>query len=280
MDAATHDAVIQTPSMPEGLEVELYCRAARRVLGRRISSVVADEHCAGPGLEILIGCVVEGVERIGKYMVVHTSGPSLAAHFGMTGRLVVDGKAPIERLQYGSGRDDPAWDRLVVGLADGGVLRVNDSRRWSRYLLDPDLSMLGPDALSIGLDGLGSVLHGRRMALKAVLLNQHVVAGLGNMCVDEVLWHASIHPAQPAGSLSAGQIGALHTACVQVLPEMLARGGSHTGVLSPAIRAQLPGCPRDGAPLVKTTIAGRATVWCSLHQRPGPANDVVSRACT
>ncbi|MCU0259711.1 MAG: hypothetical protein MUE78_01705 [Ilumatobacteraceae bacterium] len=258
--------------MPEGLEVEIARRAVAPVVGRRVLDVVADERCAPDPLVPLVGRRVTGVVRRGKQLAVVTDGPSLGIHFGMTGRVVVDGVAPIERLEYGSGRDDPAWDRLLVRFEGGGDLRVNDPRRWSRFVLDPDLDALGPDLLAVTLAELRSALRGRRTSVKAVLLDQRAIAGLGNLCVDEVLWHAGIAPAASADGLDAAATRALHRAMRTRLPAMLASGGSHTGVIDPAVRAGDGPCPRDGAPLVRSTVAGRTTVSCSLHQRVGLAH--------
>jgi len=273
--------------VPEGLEVEIYRRAARAVIGRRIVSVTADERCAGPGLEAVVGEVVESVDRVGKQLVIETSGLPLGLHFGMTGRLIVDDAAPIERLEYASARDEPQWDRLVltfdppVGSPGGGgrrgksrgavagVLRVNDPRRWSRAELEPDVDRLGPDLLDITSEELATALARRRAPLKAVLLDQHAIAGLGNLCVDEVLWHAGLAPDMAACEVREVGVARLHAVMAEELPAMLERGGSHTGTIDPSVRSELPPCPRDGAPLRRSKVAGRTTVWCPVHQGVG-----------
>lgn len=252
--------------MPEGPEAELFRRAAEPLIGARVRSIVGDERCSGPGLDLLVGARIVAAGRHGKWVLLDTDGPTLGLHFGMTGRLVVDGTAPIERLEYGSGRDDPAWDRLEITTTDERVLRVNDPRRWSRFELDPDPGRWGPDVFSIDVDGLAAALSGRR-AVKAVLLDQHRIAGVGNLCADEVLWHAGIDPATPARIVAAERLEHLHTVLRREMGSLLERGGSHTGVLSPAIRAELAGCPDDGEPLRRAVIGGRTTVWCPRHQR-------------
>ncbi len=93
------------------------------------------------------------------------------------------------------------------------------------------------------------MLGRRRTALKAVLLDQHAIAGLGNMLVDELLWHCGLDPRRIANTVTTRQVGRLHAAMLEHLPAMLERGGSHTGVLSPDVRATRPPCPRDGRPL-------------------------------
>ena len=257
--------------MPEGLEAEIYRRAAERCVGRTVAAVDVDhrQRDADAVRSLLPGRRVTAARRIGKLVLLDLRPPlTLGLHFGMTGRLVVDGHAPIAALEYGSSRDDPAWDRLAVRFRGRPptMLRVNDPRRWSVFSIDPDVTRLGPDVLSVGCDDLAAVCAGRRAPVKAVLLDQSAVAGYGNLCVDEVLWQAGIAPARPAGSLTLDDVARLGAATAEHLPAMLRRGGSHTGTISPAVRAALPPCPRDGAPLARTTVGGRTTVWCPAHQ--------------
>jgi formamidopyrimidine-DNA glycosylase len=260
--------------MPEGLEAEIYRRAVERCTGRTIVRVdVDDRQAAAAELRALLpGRRVVGARRVGKLVLVHLA-PRLVLglHFGMTGRLVVDDLAPIAELEYGSGRDDPAWDRLVIRFRGrpprGGSVRVNDPRRWAVFSLDPDLGRYGPDVLSVGPDELAAACAGRRAAVKAVLLDQSAIAGFGNMCVDEVLWHAGIAPARQAASLSDEELLRLAEATAEHLPAMLARGGSHTGTISPEVRAAIPRCPLDGEPLRRDAVGGRTSVWCPRHQR-------------
>jgi formamidopyrimidine-DNA glycosylase len=254
--------------VPEGLEAEIYRRAAERTVGRTVTSVVVDDRqpSATQLCAALPGRTVTGARRAGKHVLVDLDGLTLGLHFGMTGRLIVDGDAAIDRLEYGSGRDDPAWDRLLVGLSGGGHLRVNDPRRWARFAVDPDLSALGPDFLTLTVGELGEACASRRAPIKAVLLDQTAVAGFGNLCVDEVLWHAGVAPTRPARSLVRGEIAAISRCSRRHLPAMLRRGGSHTGTIDPAFRAALPPCPRDGAAMRRTVVGGRATVWCPAHQ--------------
>jgi formamidopyrimidine-DNA glycosylase len=253
--------------VPEGLEVELYRRAAEATIGRRIGGVEVDDRLTvEPLAPRLVDEHVVAARRIGKLLLLDTTGPTLGLHFGMTGRIVVDGRGPIERLQYGAAGDLSHWDRLLVTFDDGGQMRVNDPRRWSSYTLDPDTCGFGPDLLRVTRPQLAAALARRRTAVKAVLLDQRAVAGLGNLCVDEVLWRAGVEPARSADSLNPEEIAALHAAIRRDLPRMLRRGGSHTGTLSPDLRRVLGACPLDGAPLLRSTVAGRTTVSCSRHQ--------------
>jgi formamidopyrimidine-DNA glycosylase len=259
--------------VPEGLEAEIWRRACEPLAGRTIVEVVTDERAVDDGVvAALTGATFEGARRRGKVVLLDTDRATVGLHFGMTGRLVVDGAAAIERLEYSSGRDDPEWDRLVVFASPGGrsappAVRFNDPRRLGHVSLDPDLDRLGVDVAEVTPRRLARALGRRRGKLKSVLLDQHVVAGLGNLCVDEVLWWAGLDPLRTADSLSPTEVARLATVMRQRLAIMLDRGGSTTGVLSPAVRASCPPCERDGAPLERLTIGGRTTIRCPLHQR-------------
>jgi formamidopyrimidine-DNA glycosylase len=258
--------------VPEGLEAEIWRRACAPLEGRTIVDVVVDARVVVDGFAAAVtGATFTGARRRGKVVLLDTDGPTIGLHFGMTGRLVIDGDASIERLAYASGRDDPAWDRLVLyatpsGRAAPPALRFNDPRRLGRISLDPDLDHLGVDYSEVTPRRLARALDGRQSVLKSVLLDQHVVAGLGNLCVDEVLWWAGLDPRRTVASLTAAEVDRLASTIRRRVPVMLARGGSTTGVLNPAVRASLPPCERDGAPLERLTIGGRTTVYCPSHQ--------------
>ena len=123
----------------------------------------------------------------------------------MTGRLLVDGQAAIDRLEYSSDRNDPTWDRFGLDFADGGALRLRDPRRLGGVELDPDEGRLGVDAAAIGAAQLRDLLAGSEAPLKARLLDQARIAGIGNLLADEMLWRAGLDPARPAASLEPGR---------------------------------------------------------------------------
>lgn len=255
--------------MPEGLEAEIYRRAAVHTVGREITAVVVDDRqaMAGELRRALPGRTVVAVRRHGKLVMVDLDDDTvLGLHFGMTGRLIVDDLAAIDHLEYASGRDDPAWDRLTISFGDDTTMRVNDPRRWAVFTLDPDTARLGPDVFELTAEVLAQRLRRRTAAIKAVLLDQSVVAGYGNMCIDEVLWHAAVSPMRRADDLHPDDLEAIAAATHEHLPAMLARGGSHTGTIDPSVRAELPPCPRDGAALGRDTVGGRTTIWCRVHQ--------------
>jgi formamidopyrimidine-DNA glycosylase len=193
-------------------------------------------------------------------------GPSLGLRFGMTGRLLVDDDPAIERLEYSSDRNDTKWDRFVIHLADGGTIRLRDPRRLGGVELDPDEDLLGPDALTIGAAALRDLLRGSTTPLKARLMDQGRVAGLGNLLTDEILWRAGLDPARQAGSLHPRELRRLHAHLRSVLAELTERGGSHTGDLQDE-RDRDGRCPRDGRALMRRQIGGRTTYSCPHHQR-------------
>lgn len=259
--------------MPEILEVESYRRAAADVVGRRVERVHAPDDWFTKGdttpetlNSVLPGVRVSGTRRIGKLLLLDTDGPVVGLRFGMTGRIVVDGRAPIEALIYGGGSDNPAWDRFGLEFGGGGALVIRDPRRLGGVELDPDESRLGPDAASLTLARLRDALAGSAAPLKARLLDQARVAGLGNLLVDESLWRAGLAPDRSAGSLDERELGKLSRAVRRTLTLLGERGGSHTGDLQPA-RVRGGSCPRDGAELRREQVGGRTTYWCPVHQR-------------
>jgi formamidopyrimidine-DNA glycosylase len=259
--------------LPEGIEVESYRRTAEAVIGRRVASVDANDSWYLKGgttaavLEsVLVGSRVLSARRIGKLLMLDVEGGFvLGLRFGMTGRLIVDGDAPIEVLEYSSARNDPTWDRFGLGLADGGLLVIRDPRRLGGVELDPDETALGVDIYCLTGRDLGRALTASSRSLKALLMDQSRIAGLGNLLTDEILWRASLAPDRPGDSLSAADRRRLLHHLRVTVEQLTARGGSHTGDL---YEHRVPGgvCPRDGCPLLRRTTAGRTTYSCPRHQ--------------
>ena len=261
--------------MPEILEVEAYRLHAEAVLGKRVVAVDApDPWYLKRGLtaatlhDVAVGRTVVAARRIGKLLLLDTdgNGPTIGIRFGMTGRLVIDGHAAIDRLEYGSARLEPAWQRLQLRFADEQTLTVDDPRRLGGVDLDPDEGALGTDALSLTKARFIAALAGAHGPIKARLMDQGRIAGLGNLLTDEALWRARIDPARDAGELDVAEYAALHRAVRQTLSVLGRRGGSHTGDLQPA-RARGTACPRCGGPLLRRTIGGRTTFSCPYCQR-------------
>jgi formamidopyrimidine-DNA glycosylase len=264
--------------MPELIEVELYRRLAARTVGRRISSVCSPDawYLKGgidaAGVEAaVVGATVGAARRIGKLLALdlHVAGgpdrPTLGLRFGMTGRLLVDGDAAIGRLEYGSARAVPAWDRFRLGFEGGGDLVMRDPRRLGGVFLDVDEDRLGRDAASIDAASLTVVLGAATAPLKVRLMDQRRLAGLGNLLTDEILWRAGLAPGRAAGSLSPAERRRLAAVVRSTVEELTARGGSHTGDLQ-AARKRGGRCPRDGEELRRETVGGRTTYWCPRHQ--------------
>ncbi len=260
--------------VPELPEVETYRATARAALDREIVAVGAEDawYLKGGTTDgmlraTLIGARFGADRRIGKLLLLDLAdGGTLGLRFGMSGRLLVDGLAGIEELECSSSRDEPAWDRFTIRFRDGGDLRMRDPRRLGGVQLDPDESRLGIDALSIRPVQLRAALAGSAAPLKARLIDQARIAGIGNLLADEMLWRAGLDPARPAGSLTDAELRRLLTHLRHTVSELIERGGSHTGDLHPS-RFQGGTCPRDGAPLLRRTVGGRTTYSCPRHQR-------------
>jgi formamidopyrimidine-DNA glycosylase len=260
--------------VPELLEVETYRRQAEAVVGRTVARAEAPDawYVKGGGAPAEVEAAVAGrrvvaARRRGKLLILDLDdGTRLGLRFGMTGRLVIDGATSIERLEYSSNRPDPAWDRFALHFTDGSDLRIRDPRRLGGVTLEPDEDRLGVDALALTEDELTAALGTSAAPLKARLLDQARVAGIGNLLADEILWRAGLDPARPAGGLGPDERRALHAAVREVLADLGERGGSHTGDLRAAAVAD-GRCPRDGEVLQRRTIGGRTTISCPRHQR-------------
>jgi formamidopyrimidine-DNA glycosylase len=157
------------------------------------------------------------------------------------------------------------WDRFTLEFADGGRLALFDKRRLARIQLDPDIDRLGPDAAEVTQAEFRALITKGTIAVKARLLDQSKIAGIGNLLADEILWQAKIPPATPVSRLQRKDVDRLYRATRSVLEAAAAKGGAHTGDV---IAARRPGgsCPRCGAEMVHGTVGGRSTWWCSREQ--------------
>jgi formamidopyrimidine-DNA glycosylase len=225
----------------------------------------------------LAGRRVEDVGRHGKYLLLGLDdGRTWVVHLRMTGSLVhgAMGAAPHR------------FERACIDLDDGTSLRFNDLRKFGTWHLvdDPREAMpaCGPDALSEAFSAawLRSRLRGRSAPVKALLLDQRVAAGVGNIYADEALWIARVHPETPAGRLGAVRVGRLHAAVLQTLEESLGdRGSSFSDyrdglgaeglhhVRVHVFRRDGEPCERCGTMIRKARVAGRGTHFCPRCQR-------------
>ena len=177
--------------------------------GRTIAEPTATLFCRR-----LRGQRIERIWRRGKLIVLDVSGGlHWLTHLRMAGRLHLGS----------AGQPGSPYDRVIVELTDGRQLRFHDTRKFGRMYLVRDiqrlLSQLGPEPLAptFTARSLAKALAGRRRQIKPLLLDQRVLAGLGNIYVDEALWAARLHPCRPAGDLSGPEIRRLHRAIRKVL---------------------------------------------------------------
>ena len=214
--------------------------------------------------DALRGRCFERPQRHGKWLIAPTDGPAVLFHFGMTGSLQwLERGAPLDR-----------YDRVTF-VTGTGELRYRDMRKLQGITLahgrgeeDRVLAGLGPDALDVTPAELDRILDGRRGAIKAVLIDQKVIAGLGNLLADEILWRAGIHPRRPAGSLNAEERRTLHRQMRSCSARPSGQAACRRGPswLTGARDRKDARCPRCGAPLCRAQIGGRTTVWCPNHQ--------------
>ena len=248
--------------MPELPEAERARQQIERVLGREIVAVddrdtyVCRPHPPGEIAAALTGHRFTRAHRRGKFLWVETEdGPDLGLHLGMAGRIAVD----EEEAPRG-------WDRFALEFADGGRMALHDKRRLGRAVIDPDFTHVGPDAAEVGRDVFRDRVGRGTTALKARLLDQGVIAGVGNLLADETLWRARLSPLRVAGELSGDELDRLRRELRAAVRDAIRNGGVHTGRFMPA-RERGGVCPRDKAPLARDTVGGRTTYWCPTCQR-------------
>ena len=262
--------------MPELIEVEYYRLDLDVLVGQRVEAVsVRDARYVRPTgapvepFDVLLGERLRRTWRRGKLLLAefgpNGEGETLAIRFGMTGRLLVDGVSRIPHLEYSSTKNDPSWDRFEFSLG-GHLVTLRDQRCLGSVELDPDLSRLAPEASEISAEELLAAMQGRTKAVKAVLLDQSLIAGLGNLLVDEVLWGSGIGPARPADEMTREEIRRLSATIAETVERLTAAGGSNCGD-SFALRAAGAICSRCGGAMDRGSVGGRTTWWCTSHQR-------------
>jgi formamidopyrimidine-DNA glycosylase len=286
------------PLMPELPEVETIARGLRRkIVGRRILSVrlgktdFMDDPAALE--QHLPGRQIEAVERYGKFMLLRLSpvggvGTSasngdaapaaLLVHLGMTGQIASNPAAqPLEKHTH-----------ACFALDDGRELRYTDARRFGRlaYLsagpLAEELLSFGADPLEISVEEFEKQARTRRSRIKALLLDQSFLRGVGNIYADESLWRAKIHPARLGSSLKKKQAATLHRVLREILEKaILLRGSSISDFLDAegrpgeyqrhhrAYGREREGCYRCGTMIRRAIVAGRSSYFCPKCQ-PAP----------
>ncbi|SDL39812.1 bifunctional DNA-formamidopyrimidine glycosylase/DNA-(apurinic or apyrimidinic site) lyase [Aliiruegeria lutimaris] len=241
--------------------------------------------------ERLNGKRVDRLRRRSKYILADLdSGESLLIHLGMSGRMIISGDVP------GSFHHDllplAKHDHVILEMENGARITFNDARRFGAMDLVPTmecdahplLASLGPEPLSNSFDGptLAAALHGRRSQIKAALLDQKLLAGLGNIYVCEVLHRAGLSPLRRCNNISRARVEALVPVIRQVLEEAIEAGGSSLrdhrqtngdlGYFQHAFRAygrESEPCPTEGCGgnIRRVTQSGRSTFYCPDCQR-------------
>jgi len=273
--------------VPELPEVETVRRALEaHVRGRRVMRLEARPVQLRRPLDperlatALTGARLQTPRRRGKHLLVDTSnGGTLLVHLGMTGRLILTDAA----------RDEPRHTHLVLGLDDGRVLRYVDPRRFGlvhwlepgEEALDPSLVRLGSEPLDPDLPALlPGLIRSRRAPIKSLLLDQHLIAGVGNIYANEALWRARIDPARAGHRIAPRRLARLATVLKEVLEEAIAAGGTtirdfasldtEAGLF--AVKLRVYGrldepCPACATPIRRRMLAGRSTFFCPRCQR-------------
>ena len=257
--------------MPELLEVEAYRDLVQEAVGATVVSVEADNLVCGEtfGPCLILGQQIRSVRRKGKLLLLDFDDHVIGLHARMTGTVLLDGRSAFEKLRYAPSTTDSRFILLTVHLDDGRVLALHDPRRLARVLVDPDEQALGPDATSVNAGIVRTAVEqGSKscVALKARLLDQSRISGLGNLLVDEICFQARLDPAMTAAMLTSQDCAMLARQIKRTLRELRKRGGSDGGALQ---EFRQPGahCPRCGAPLLRRTVGGRTTYSCSVEQR-------------
>lgn len=269
--------------MPELPEVETISRDLQTlILDKEIVSIRIGWEpiisCPSPDefRSHLVGRRIVGIRRRGKYLVTQLSdGNHLLIHLRMTGRLLASPPSPVDMKHV----------HVVFEFDDGTSLYYADLRKFGRFYLVPDtqplLGGLGPEPLShdFSADELFARLSRRKRRIKPLLLDQHFIAGLGNIYVDESLHRAGMHPLRRASELSHGEATHLYESIVAVLKAAIAnRGttlsdyrdakgnrGSHQNHLRVVRKADQP-CPRCGHPIERLVVGQRGTYICPMCQ--------------
>ena len=261
--------------MPELPEVETVVRSLRPLIeGRRILSAEFDGsrifRGSSPGAaEELAGQRIERIGRMGKFIAVQLDRGAMAIHLGMTGRLLVDA-------------EPTKWTHAVFTL-DQGTLLYDDPRQFGRIEYGPTLperlGLLGPEPLEITLSDFTARLKARRSPVKAALLNQSVLRGVGNIYADEALFRSGIRPTAVAASVGKARVAKLHAAVREVLSEAIESRGSSVSDYVDAegrkggFQASHRVYQRDGQPCVacgteirRIIVAQRGTHYCPKCQ--------------
>lgn len=267
--------------MPELPEVES-ARAVIERSGLHRTIVDVDDsdtwecrpHHPGEIKDALVGHRLTAAHRRGKSIWCDVGGdaPTLGIHLGMSGRILVVGQdGEDEGGDYVGSRPraqrhrKEEWFRFTLVFEDGGMLRLLDPRRLGRIRLDPDIDALGPDAAEIDRATFRERIGTGRAPVKARLLDQKSIAGVGNLLADEVLWQAHLDPRRPSGELSTEELDELRRQLRLAVRRAVRDGGVHTLEVVKH-RGRDGHCPRCGAEMQRATVGTRTTWFCPVEQ--------------
>lgn len=258
--------------MPEFTEAEAYRRTAAPLVGAAIEHVeVLDPRLLrrSESMDLpLEGSTITDVRRHGKVVLVDLHDrPTLALAFGLRGRLLLDrAVATTEHDRFRPVEPVPSHIRLRVAAA-GRILELEDQLRLATAELGFDVSRLGVDVLDLDEGTLARLVGCSTAAIKSRLMDQRVVAGIGNLLADEILFRAGIHPSRPGDDLGADELSELMEATAQACRVALAAGGSHHGeFIWSGARTLGAHCLRCDVEVERVRVGGRTTFLCPTHQ--------------
>lgn len=258
--------------MPELPEVEIYCRYfASHALRQKITGVdIRDERILAVRPEQLVralkGREFTKVHRHGKHLFAQAGKSWLHLHFGMSGDLAY----------YRDPDPAPRFARVVFDFPHHAHLAFEDMRLFGVVDLTPSPDhyirehRLGPDPLELDLRSFRRIFQGRRGAIKALLMSQDVIAGIGNLYADEILYQTSIHPRRAVDHLTTKEVGAIFRNMRRILNEVIARKARFEDYPPRYLihhREEGARCPRCGGTIRRTVVISRTTYFCGKHQR-------------
>ena len=261
--------------MPELPEVEIYTRYFQHhALRQPIARVqVRDERVLGATrkeklVRALKGKSFKRVARHGKHLFADAGAEWVHLHFGMSGDLGY----------YRDASDEPRFARVVFDFRNGAHLAFEDMRLFGIVELTPSPGVyvaehhLGPDPLdsSFTLARFRNLLEGRRGAIKALLMSQEILAGIGNLYSDETLFQTAIHPRRPVDRVKPEEVKAMFTAMRRILRDVIARRQKGRDVPQKyliAHREEGDRCPLCGGTIKRTAVMSRTTYFCGRHQK-------------
>jgi formamidopyrimidine-DNA glycosylase len=271
--------------VPELPDVEGFRRyLERHATGRLIERAqVLDKELVRNRSPQALGRALKGARfatpsRHGKWLIAPAGDVEVLLHFGMTGLL----------SWSRAGEDRHPWDRVIF-VCDGGELRYNNMRRLGGVWLARDADErrdvtgpLGPDAADLDRPAFDELLDGRRGSVKAALMDQRLLAGIGNLLSDEILWRARVHPSTPVGRLDGRRRGRLYDALREAVGESSRYGRVPHGErwLTRVRDDRAASCPRCDTRLRRSTIAGRTACWCPRCQRRGSRRKTTDHPCS